>query len=194
MMQNTDHYLRINELKNTIYCPRISYYALCLHLDRTTPLAELGIAAEQDTRRRMRRRKHALHAAVDGTRAYNVPVWSHPWQLVGQVDEVIDDGQSLYLVDYKDVEKDHGYWKVQMAAYKHCAEETFDRPVAGCFVYSIPQHTYHEVKVTARTTNTLIDLLDDLHQMIGMQVCPPPIPHYAKCRQCQYRRFCNDVR
>ncbi len=191
--RDTSYYLRINELKNYAYCPRISYYTLCLDLDRTTRLAELGIEAEQDTRRKVSRRKGALHIVIAGERYFNVPVHCHRLELVGRVDEVVISEGTWYLVDYKDVEKDYGYWKLQMAAYRACVEEMTGSKVGGCYIYSIPQRQYHELALTKREDNKLIDIIDDVQQMVAAERCPSPAAQVGKCRTCQYRRFCNDV-
>src|SRR5579871_6411125 len=81
---DTTHYLRINELKNYTYCPRISFYALCLGIDRETGLSRAGIDAEAETKVRMKRRKQALHSVKEGERHFDVTVYSHTLQLVGR--------------------------------------------------------------------------------------------------------------
>ena len=187
-------YLRINELKNYIYCPRISFYTLCMGMDRTTRLAELGIEAEAEVKRRMKRRKHALHAVVDGERLFDVQVWSHEYRLVGQLDEIIRTPAGVHLVDYKDTSKDYGYWHLQMQAYMLCVAETLDEPILGCHIYLIPEIAYRTLKLTRRHMNQLLPILDALAGMAEMEVCPPPTSQRGKCRTCQYARFCNDVR
>lgn len=192
-MLNTDHYLRINEIKNYIYCPRISYYGLCLGLDRETGLSQMGVAAEAEVKGRMRRRKTALHAVVDGERHYDVPLVSHEARLIGRIDELIAVETGVYLVDYKDTDRDYGYWRAQMCAYRLCAVESGFGPVLGCSVYSIPTRQYHEVNFTRRDERTVLHLRDAVEALVMSEICPPPTPHTGKCRACQYRRFCNDV-
>jgi CRISPR-associated exonuclease Cas4 len=189
---STDDYLRINEIKNFIYCPRIPFYALCMHLDRETALSQMGIENESTTKQRMKRRKHALHAVHDGQRHLEVPVVHHDLRLVGRVDEVIESAAGLYIVDYKDTDQDYGYWKIQMQAYRACLEAA-GYTVLGCYVYSIPDQTYHAVKPTARDSAQLHEILEKLNAMIERSVIPEPTPHHRKCQTCQYERFCNDV-
>lgn len=190
---DTTGYLRINELKNYLYCPRISFYTLCLDMDRVTRLAELGIEAEADTKHRMRRRKHALHSVTDGLRHFDVTLWSEAYQMIGQIDEIVETNEGVYLVDYKDTSKDFGYWNMQMATYSLCAAESLDLPVLGCSIYAIPEMAYHPVKVTAATRHKLSQILDDLRAMLHSEICPPPTTVKGKCRVCQYVCFCNDI-
>ncbi len=189
---STDSYLRINELKNALYCLRIPYYALCLSLDRSTALSRMGIEQEAIVKRRMKRRQHALHAVHDGERRFSVPVVHHELQLVGSLDEVVVTDEGLYLVDYKDTDRDYGYWKIQMAAYR-LALEADGQVIRGCYVYTIPNQTYHPIRTTQRETHNLKELVRQMHHLIQTEVCPPPTSHVSKCYSCQYANFCNDV-
>lgn len=193
LAEDTTHYLRINELKNYVYCPRISYYALCLGLDRETGLSRSGIDAEANVKARMKRRKHALHTVVDGTRHLDVLVASHIQHLVGRLDEVVETPSGVHLVDYKDTERDYGYWKLQMCAYQLCVEESWRLPILGCHVYSIPTQQYHPVTFNKRERNKLLRIVKDIAAMIQEERCPPPTNQRGKCHVCQYARFCNDI-
>ena len=193
-LPDTTGYLRINELKNHAYCPRIPYYTLCMGMDRTTRLAEMGVEAEIETKHRMNRRKHALHSVVEGTRHSDVAVWSRTWQLMGNVDEIVETSGGLYLVDYKDTAQDYGYWQMQMQAYRLCVEECLSAPVLGCYIYTIPDMAYHPVALDRRVLGRLDRAIQAMQDVLKSEVCPPPTPHQGKCRVCQYRCFCNDVR
>jgi len=186
-------YIRINEIKNMIYCPRIPFYTLCLHLDRETGLSRLGLAAEAETKKRMKRRQHALHAVVEGERHFDQTVFSRQYGIIGQIDEVVVVPEGVYLVDYKDTDKDYGYWKVQLAAYAYCVQDMLGQLPLGCYVYSIPTQTYHEVTYNKRQQRKLMSLLAYLRGMTQHEICPEPTPQRAKCNTCQYLRFCNDI-
>jgi CRISPR-associated exonuclease Cas4 len=193
MTQDTDGYLRINELKNYLYCPRISFYALCMGLDRETGLSQLGVEAEADVKTRMKRRQHALHAVVNGRRWLDVEVVSHAQQIIGKIDEVVETAQGVYLVDYKDTDRDYGYWKMQLCAYRMCFEEAEQLPVLGCYIYTLPTQTYHEIKLRKPDQAKFIEILDEIRSMVRDERCPSPVQQAGKCAVCQYARFCNDV-
>lgn len=190
--KDTSHYIRINEIKNFLYCPRIPFYSLCLDLDRDTRLARIGIENEQRVKQQMKRRKHALHARHKGQRIYDVNVVHHEYQLIGKLDEIIHTNEGVYLVDYKDTDTDYGYWKIQMLAYRLCVE-TAGIKVLGCSVYTIPNQTYHDIRTTKHHEKKLHDIVQSLQVFLRYDVCPEPTPHQNKCRTCQYRRFCNDI-
>jgi CRISPR-associated protein Cas4 len=190
---DTSHYLRINEIKNHLYCPRIPYYALCLRIDRETGLSHAGIEAEAEVKGKLERRRHALHAVVDGKRDFDVMLTSHVYQLIGKLDEVVWAADGFYLVDYKDTDHDHGYWRIQMGAYLLCALESDLQPIISCYVYSIPTQEYHAIKVSERDLAQLRTTIIELQTMLGTEICPPATKQFGKCRTCQYARFCNDV-
>jgi CRISPR-associated protein Cas4 len=192
MTINTDHYLRINELKNYLYCPRISYYLLCLRLDRETDLSKAGQAAESTTKQRMKRRKQALHAVHAGERRFDVPLVSHRHAVLGRLDEMVVTDEGVYLVDYKDTDKDYGYWHVQMWAYRQAAQE-MGYKVLGCYIYSIPKKAYQPLTFKAQHEQTFLRIRQQVADMVENERCPDPVDHIGKCRSCQYARFCNDV-
>lgn len=189
---NTDTYFRINEIKNYSYCPRTCYYSLCLGIDRTTDLSWAGIDAEQKTKRQMQRRKQALHAVKAGVRHFDVPVVSHQCQLVGRLDEMVEAAEGVYLIDYKDTEQDHGYWKLQLLAYQLCLEE-MGKTVCATYIYTIPTRAYHRIQPKRADLERLQAILVAVQRMVTTETCPPPINHIGKCRSCQYSRFCNDI-
>jgi CRISPR-associated exonuclease Cas4 len=190
---DTSTFLRVNEIKNWLYCARISYYALCLRLDRETGLSQAGIDAETETKRLMTRRRHALHAVVDGQRHFDVALYEANLRLTGKLDELVETADGVYLIDYKDTVRDYGYWRAQMCAYRRCARATLGQPVLGCFVYAIPERRYIEVKLTRRDEQQLDNILTALAVLLKSEVCPQPTSQVGKCRTCQYLRFCNDV-
>lgn len=192
MLTDTDHYIRINEIKNWLYCPRITFYILCMGLDRETALSKAGLQAEQDTKKRMRRRKHALHAVHHGDRHFDVDLVHHSLELVGQLDELVITQQGVYLVDYKDTNQDYGYWRVQMLAYRLCVEAS-GQIVLGSYIYSIPDQIYHPMNLTKTHHKKLTATLNSIRTILAKPICPPPTAHYKKCYTCQYARWCNDV-
>lgn len=192
MIENTDHYLRINEIKNYLYCPRISYYKLCMDIDIETDLSRAGIAEEAHTKHKMKRRKQALHSVHEGERHYDVALAHHEYHFLGRIDEMVVTEKGVYLVDYKDTDKDYGYWKLQMHAYR-LATEAMGQTVLGCYVYLIPQKKYKEVKTIHADTEKMLQLCCELETMIVQERFPAPATVVAKCHSCQYARLCNDV-
>jgi CRISPR-associated exonuclease Cas4 len=191
--QGTEDYLRINEIKNYLYCPRIAYYTLCLRLDLQTDLSRLGTEAEAKTKKQMKRRQQALHSVHQGERLFDVQVMSRTYRLIGRVDEVVQTAEGDYVVDYKDSQQDYGYWKMQLCAYSLAYAEQTGRKVLAAYVYSIPEQKYQLVKWSKVDQTKLFRLRDEVLALVETERCPPPVEQVGKCRVCQYLRFCNDI-
>jgi CRISPR-associated protein Cas4 len=192
MNENTDNYIRVNDIKNAIYCPRISYYELCMRIDLETDLSKAGIREEQATKTKMKRRKQALHSVHQGERKFDVALVNHELKIVGRIDEIVSTEQGIYLVDYKDTDKDYGYWKLQLTAYQLCAKE-MGYTVLGCYIYIIPKKSYKEVKPTSKDVEKLRELCLKVEEIVQEENFPPPNEIASKCYSCQYIRLCNDV-
>jgi len=83
--------------------------------------------------------------------------------------------------------------KYQLAAYAMLAEERWQRPARRCFVYFVPARRPAEVAITTGVRDYTRRLLRDMRRMIVAQRIPAATPHAGRCRECEYRRFCNDV-
>lgn len=188
----TSLYTRINEIKNYLYCPRISFYALCLRIDRETDLSLGGIAAEKDTKHLMKRRKNALHTVHNGIRHFDALLESHRHRFLGRIDEIVETNEGVYLVDYKDTSHDYGYWLMQMTAYRLAALEN-GMSVLGCYVYIIPDQVFRPISPTLANERRLIALIKSIEEMVLSERCPPAIDKIGKCRSCQYIRICGDI-
>lgn len=185
-------YLRINEIKNYLYCGRISYYKLCLMLDIETDLSKGGIREEQIAKKQMKRRKNALHAVHAGTRHFDVDVAHHDMRYVGKLDEMVITDGGVYVVDYKDTDRDYGYWQVQMLAYQ-LATEAMGHTVLGCYVYIISKKEYKQITFKPKHHHQLTSILADLREMVVSERMPEATDHTGKCLSCQYARWCGDV-
>lgn len=185
-------YTRINEIKNYLYCPRISFYTLCLRIDRETDLSLGGIAAEKRTKQLMKRRKNALHTVYNGIRHFDVLLESHRHHFLGRIDEIVETDEGVYLVDYKDTPHDYGYWLMQMTAYRLAALEN-GMDVLGCYVYIIPDQVFQPISPTMANERRLIALIKSIEEMVLSECCPPAVDKIGKCRSCQYVRICGDI-
>jgi CRISPR-associated exonuclease Cas4 len=68
----------------------------------------------------------------------------------GLVDLVIDTGEELVPVDFKDSIKASAHFKMQLAAYGIMLEEETGKPVDRGFVYLLPRRKAEEVRLTSR--------------------------------------------
>lgn len=191
--------LRVIDLKQYEYCPRVVYYDYCLGgLRPTTFKMEAGITAQERVNQLEERRGLRAYGVQSGERHYHVSVQSEKLGCSGQIDMVIethdDNRPRLIPVDFKLSRREPGrHFKLQLACYALLLEEAWGKPVETGALYLIPTKTVVNVPITTRLRNDAIRQLLEIRQMVTAQRTPPPTAHRNRCVNCEFRRFCNDV-
>lgn len=189
-------YLRVTDLKQFAYCPRIVYYSYCLPLIRpTTYKMEAGIESHEKAAYDEARRSLRAYGLSGGERRFDVALTSERLGLSGRIDLVIVLGQQEAIpVDYK--LSRHGearHFHQQLAAYAELIEENWQIPVWRGFLYLLPERRAEEVKLTGRLRAGLRGHVAVMRQMIAGQQMPEATSARTRCVNCEYRRFCNDL-
>jgi CRISPR-associated exonuclease Cas4 len=191
--------LRVIDLKQYEYCPRVVYYDYCLGgLRPTTFKMEAGITAQERVNQLEERRGLRAYGVQSGERHYHVSVQSEKLGCSGQIDMVIethdDNRPRLIPVDFKLSRREPGrHFKLQLACYALLLEEAWGKPVETGALYLIPTKEVVHVPITTRLRNDAIRQLLEIRQMVTAQRTPPPTAHRKRCVNCEFRRFCNDV-
>lgn len=189
-------YLRVTDLKQFAYCPRIVYYEYCLPLVRpTTYKMEAGVEAHEKASSDEARRSLRAYGLSEGERRFDVALLSERLGLSGRIDMTIVLGrQEAIPVDYK--LSRHGevrHYHQQLAAYAELIEENWQIPVRRGFLYLLPERRAEEIKLTSRLRAGLCGQVAAMRRMISSQQMPEPTDARARCVNCEFRRFCNDL-
>ncbi|MBN1121122.1 MAG: CRISPR-associated protein Cas4 [Anaerolineae bacterium] len=188
--------LTVTDLKQYAYCPRVFYYHACLPDVRpTTFKMEAGIDAGERERYRSARRTFCAYQVENGERYFDVPATSVELALTGIVDEVIEVAGAhteLIPVDYKLSRRAGHHFKLQLTAYAELLEATYHVPVRRGFLYLIPQQHAEEIAITKSLRRNLRELLSAMRLVAQLERMPQS-GHPARCRNCEFKRFCNDV-
>lgn len=190
--------LQVTDLKQYAYCPRVVYYRYCLPDCRPlTYKMEVGKTAHEEERARERRRFLRRYGLDSGDRYEDVVLVSAKWGLSGRVDLVIvhgeGEGRRAVPVDYKNGTRVGKNWKDQLTAYALMLETEWGVPVERGFIYLIPVRRAVEVKMSGRQRARVRRLVDEIRQMVQTERIPAPTSVRARCVDCEFRRFCNDV-
>lgn len=191
--------IRVVDLKQYEYCPRVVYYQYCLPGVRpTTYKMEAGIVAQERVNELEERRSLRAYGLTSGERHYHVAVSSEKLGCTGQVDMVIEtrDGglHRLLPVDFKLSRRQPGrHFQLQLACYAMMLEDAWGLPVQEGAIYLIPSKRVIKVAVTNRLRHAAIRHLLEIHGMVHAQQMPNATRQRAKCVNCEFRRFCNDV-
>lgn len=191
--------LRVIDLKQYEYCPRVVYYDYCLAgLRPTTYKMAAGIAAQERVNGLEERRSLRAYGIQEGERHYHVAVMSEKLGCSGQVDMVIethdDNRPRLLPVDFKLSRREPGrHFNLQLACYALLLEDDWGKPVEEGAIYLIPTKQVVKIPITTRLRNEAIRHLLEIRHLVTMQRVPPPTAQRSRCVNCEFRRFCNDV-
>lgn len=187
--------LRVNDLKQYAYCPRIVFYQYVLPVQRKpTFKMEHGKAVEPRVEQLEHRRKLRSYGLSEGKRRFRVPLTSHRLGLTGRLDLLIRTPGAAYPVDFKDtlapVRHNH---HVQLCAYAMLVEAVEKTPVPVGFIYRVPRQDVVPVEMVPTLYTETEQHIASIRQMILTERMPPPTPIRARCEDCEYRNYCGDI-
>ena len=195
--------VRVTDLKQYAYCPRIIYYTYCLpHIRPETFLMEEGREASYTEEVRQLRRSLHPYGLRSGICHLDVSLISQHLRLSGRVDLVIetcDNAQGmreLIPVEFKLSPGRMGdHLRLQLAGYALLLEELWDVPVRRGYVYFIPLRRATLVSIDSLLQEEVQIALHRMQDIVDHERMPPPLPtrQRARCEICEFRLFCNDV-
>lgn len=189
--------LTVTDLKQYIYCPRVLYFERCLPGVRpiTEKMAE-GKRAQEDEQGREARRQLRTYGFTSGQRHFDVALYSSSLGISAVIDLVIlrPDGQNIVVpVDYKLSELAAEHFRLQLACYGLLVEEEMELPAPYGFIYLMPERRAQKVLITARDRERIRAALGEMREIVEAERMPAMTTRPARCVNCEFRRFCNDV-
>jgi len=187
--------IRVTDLKQWAYCPRVFYYQHCLPKVRpTTYKMKAGVAAGRSEVGREERRSLRAYGLTQGEREFDVPVCSERLGLRGEIDMVITTASGEVIpVDYKSSRIAGVHFQLQLGVYGMLLEEARSVTVQRGFLYSIPLRRAETVKLDQRLRNNALKGIEAMQWIIAHETMPAPVKNRHKCVACEFRRFCNDA-
>lgn len=189
-------FLNVSDIKQFFYCPRIVYFTYVLPVERkvTVKMAE-GAQAHLEAARLEGRRTLRAFGLEEGTRYFRTALVSERLGLKGVLDMHIASPAGYFPVEFKDscrpLAAGHKY---QLAAYVLLLEDHYGRPVRGGFVYFLPRRTLRYVEVTPGMRLYVKGVLGKIRRLVEGQTFPGATLQRGRCRDCEYRNYCGDVR
>ena len=187
--------LRVSDLKQYYYCPRIVFYQYVLPVERKmTYKMEHGKVAHEEIARLESRRKLIRYGLDKGRRHFNLWINSKKWSLAGKLDMMIETESELYPVDFKFTKgrpfKNHIY---QLGGYALILEDHFGRAVNEGFVYLLVQKDVFIYSLHKEIKNECIRALNEIRSMVKEERFPPGPKEKVKCLECEYQNYCRDT-
>jgi CRISPR-associated exonuclease Cas4 len=191
-----DYPVRVSDLKQWAYCPRVFYFLHCLPDVRpTTYKMYAGREAGRSEVGREERRSLRVYGIAEGEREFDVPLCSARLGLRGEVDMVITVAGTgeVIPVDYKLTRLAGEHFQLQVAVYGMMLEEARGVIVRRGFLYEIPLRRAVEVPIDKRLRARAVRAVEEMQRIAEREVMPAPVKNRNKCLTCEFRRFCNDV-
>jgi CRISPR-associated exonuclease Cas4 len=187
--------LRVTDLKQWAYCPRIVYYQHRLPGigKQTYKMSEGKAAQEMIEQLEMRRtlREYGLEGAM---RKFGVWLESEKLGLAGKMDLVLEMVDEAAPVEFKltsgDVGRNH---RLQLAGYSFLVEAELGKQVNRAFVYRIPDGRVFTISIDESLRREARDAMDEIRRMISEGCLPEPTDVRKRCEECEYANYCGDI-
>ncbi len=189
-------FVRVTDLKQYEYCPRIVYFEHCLPGIRpTTFKMAAGILAQEKVNKLEERRSLRAYQIEEGERHFHVSVLSRKLRCSGQIDLVVETEKGdLIPIDFKLSRRQPGrHFKLQLACYAMMLEEDRQIAVEYGIIYLIPSKQSIRVEINKRLRNDTKKILHQIREVVEKQKMPNATKKRSRCVNCEFRRFCNDV-
>jgi CRISPR-associated exonuclease Cas4 len=187
--------LRVNDLKQFEYCPRIVFYNTVMPLDRKVSFKmQRGSEAEFRLDALEKRRSLRQYKLAEGERRFHVWLHSERMGLSGKMDMLIVSPQGYFPVDFKYTRgRPHRNHISQLAGYAVLVEDHFNTHVETGFIYLAPIGELVAIKMTAELKQEVAQRLAEIRSMIKEEILPQATAVRARCDECEFRNYCGDV-
>lgn len=188
--------VRVTDLKQFVYCPRVFFYQVCL--PRVRPITykmKEGAEVGRSEVGREERRSLRAYGIAEGEREFDVPVRSKQLGVRGEIDMVITVAGTgeVIPVEYKLSRMAGIHFRLQVVVYGMMLEEVRGVQVSRGFLYEIPLRRGEEVRLDMRMRDKAEKAVKQMREILETERIPAQVRNHAKCVSCEFRRFCNDV-
>jgi CRISPR-associated exonuclease Cas4 len=187
--------MRVSDLKQYFYCPRIVYYTYCLPVPRpvTYPM-QIGTTEHEVFSVLERRRSFKRYGLSHGERRFHVPLQAPSLGLTGVLDMLIITHERAFPVEFKHtVQRLNMNAKYQLVAYAMMVEECMSKSVECGFIYRILKQNVTVIPISRAMREKVLYALEDMRVMIAQERLAEPPRQRGKCVECEFRRYCRDV-
>ena len=187
--------LKVTDLKQFTYCPRIIYYTYCQPVRKKATFKmqhgqdEHEILEKLETRRTFKR-----YGLEDGERFFKVRLTSERLGLSGIMDMIIQTENEILPVEFKYTTKLPGLnHKYQLTAYTMLLEDQYCLPIHRGMIYLIPQSEIYSFNITQNMKDSVKKAVNEIRKIINEESFPDSTPFQERCTDCEYQNYCGDV-
>lgn len=187
--------LRVADIKQYLYCPRVIYYHYVLPVERkVTYKMRFGREEHVEIDRLEKRRKLSRYRLAEGERRFHVPLASSRLGLTGVLDLLLVSPAGCFPVEYKVTTEGPALnHKYQLVAYALLMEEAYGAVVRSGFLYLAPRRELIEVPVTDNARLHTRRIIGAIRRIIAEGRLPAVRHRFGRCRDCEFLNYCGDV-
>ncbi|HEY6350143.1 MAG TPA: CRISPR-associated protein Cas4 [Candidatus Angelobacter sp.] len=187
--------LRVNDLKQFEYCPRIVFYNTVMPLERKVSFKmQRGSETEFRLDALEKRRSLRRYKLKEGERRFHLWLHSERLGLSGKMDLLIVSQQGYFPVDFKYTRgRPRRNHISQLAGYAVLVEDHFNTQVETGFIYLAPIGELVVIPMTPELKREVPQRLAEIRTMIKDEILPGPTPVRARCHECEFRNYCGDI-
>lgn len=187
--------IKVTDIKQYSYCPRIIYYTyVCPVPRKTTYKMETGKSEHVNLDKLEKRRTLKRYNFQEGQRIFHAYLQSDRLGLEGKLDMHIVSGKQYFPVEYKFTERKAALnHKYQLISYAMLLEDYYNTAVRYGLLYLVPRRDITPVEITPNAREFIRETIIKIKNIICSERFPQQQRHYARCRDCEYLRFCNDI-
>ena len=187
--------VKVTDIKQFIYCPRIIYYTYCMPvLNKTTYKMDYGGDKHERVEELEQRRTLKRYGLEQGEKKFKVSHYSKRLSLIGKLDLlVVNDGVYTPIELKYSTRKPGLRHKYQLIAYVLLMEEKFNISIRKGLIHLIPTKETFEIKVTTGLRRKVKDIIKQINKVIESELMHEPTKDKGKCKECEYLNFCGDV-
>jgi CRISPR-associated exonuclease Cas4 len=187
--------LRVSDLKQFVYCPRVVYYQYLMPVGKkTTFKMDYGKIEEARIDKLETRRKLKKYGITEGKRLFHLAINSDRLSLSGKLDMLIETKDKYIPVDFKHTRgKPHKNHIYQLCGYALILEDIYQKKVNHGFVYLIPLEDAVIYEMSNSMKEETKKMLADIRQMLRQKEMPAAADNRSKCYDCEYKNYCGDV-
>lgn len=183
----------VTDIKKFIYCQREIYYQYVMPID-TVESAKMSYGNELHTITEILEKRRVIkkYGLSKGEKLFKKNLISEKYGFYGIADMIIKKGNQYYPVEYKFMQNEpFDNYKFQLAAYSLAIEEMYVAESNIGFIHAVTTNKIYEVDLEIYK-NKIINILSEMKNIVEKEMYPKGANSTKKCRDCEYRLFCND--
>lgn len=187
--------LKVSDVKQYFYCPRVLYFTYVMPVQKkTTRKMKQGKKEHFELDRLEKRRKFRSYNLTAGKRVFRTPLYSQRLRLAGVLDMHIVTEAGCFPVEFKNTTRKPSLnHKYQLISYAMLLEDRYGTTVRHGYLYLSPGKRVYTVEITPNARAFVKRTLEKIRLMVARETFPPAPRRPGRCFDCEYVNYCADV-